>query len=220
MKSKAFTAIVVFVCLLLAGGGIYLFASRSKTEETVSPASQERKSLFPTTAPKLLTWDDPAGFTFQYDSELKIDNHPQDKVNYANLEITEAGKEGKILIMASDTKYKDVNEWVTKDAKLKGSNAIDTTMGSKPAKKIKIADSVKVVVGAIDDKILFTIEMDPTSMTLEAKNEKYFSTWQKRFDQIVSSYEFVYPTAAAQKSSPSTSGSSEGDIVEEEEIIE
>ncbi len=220
MKSKAFTIIVVFVCLLLAGGGIYLFGSRNKAQETVSPASQEKKSLFPTAAPKLLTWNDPAGFTFQYDSELKIDNHPEDKVNYANLEITEAGKEGKILIMASDTKYKDVNEWVTKDAKLKSSNAIDTTIGGKPAKKIKIADSVKVVVGVIDDKILFTVEEDPTTMTLEVKSEGYYSTWQKRFDQIISSYEFVYPTPAPQKSSPSTSGSSEGDIVEEEEIIE
>ncbi len=218
MKSKVFIIIIVFVCLLLAGGGIYLFTSRNKTEETVSPTSQEQELPQPTAAPKLLTWNDPAGFTFQYDSELKIDNHPQDKVNYANLEITEAGKEGKILIMASDAKYKDVNEWVTKDAKLKGSNAIDTTMGGKPAKKIKIADSVKVVVGVIDDKILFTIEMDPTSMTLEIKDKEYFSTWQKRFDQIISSYEFVYPTAVPQKSSPSTSGSSEGDIIEEEVI--
>ena len=202
MKSKAFIIAVVFVCLLLAGGGIYLFTSRNKTEETVSPASQEQKLPQPSAAPKLLTWNDPAGFTFQYDPELKIDNHPQDKVNYANLEITEAGKEGKVLIMAADTKYKSVSEWAAK--------AIDATLGGKPAKRIVTAGSDKVVVGTIDDKILFTIEMDPAGVT----------TWQKRFDQIISSYEFVYPTSAPGKSSPSTSGSSEGDIVEEEEIIE
>jgi len=208
MKSKVLL-IVVFVCLLLAGGGIYLFTSRSKTKETVSPASQEQILPKPTASPKLLTWNDPAGFTFQYDLGLEIDNHPEDEINYANLEITEPGQEGKILIMASDTKYKTVAEWAAK--------AVDTTLGGKPAKKVKFADSIKVVVGAIDDKILFTIEMGPTTMTTEVKSEEYLLTWQKRFDQIVSSFEFVYPTSVPSAGGNTSAG---GEIIEEEEIIE
>lgn len=196
MKSKALLVIIP-ICLLLVGGGMYLFTLRSKTKETVSPAGQEQKWPEPTVGPKLLTWNDPAGFAFQYDSGLEIDNHPEDKINYANLEITEPGKEGKIIVLAADTKYKSVSEWAAK--------AVDATLGGKPAKRIVTAGSDKVVVGAIDDKILFTVEMDLAGVT----------TWQERFDQIISSYEFVYPTAVPQKSSGSS-----GDIIEEEEIIE
>lgn len=201
MQKKVIIIFSVVGVLLVLAAGVWYLKMKSGNAEIVSPNSAETSKL-PTAAPKLLAWNDPAGFTFQYNGILKIDNHPEDKVNYANLEIKEPGKEGKILILASDTKYKDVSEWVAKDANLKGGNVVDITLGGKAAKKISLADSSKVIIGAIDDKILFTIELNSTSDTT-----------------IVSSFKFVYPTSAP-KTPAGGSSSTGSDIIEEEEIIE
>lgn len=207
MQKKLIVIFSVIGVLLVLAAGIWYLKMKSGNAEIVSPNGAETSKL--PTAPKLSVWNDPAGFTFQYDEILKIDNHPEDKINYANLELEESGKEGKILILASDTKYKDVSEWMAKDAKLKGGSAIDTALGGKTAKKVGVAGSSRVIIGAIDDKILFTIELDTTSMEMAVKSEDYLKNWQKRFDQVVSSFKFVYL------------GSSTGsDIIEEEEIIE
>jgi len=44
------------------------------------------------------------------------------------------------------------------------------------------------------------------------------SFWQNTFDQIVSTFTFVYPTSAP--ASKESGGSSDSDVIEEEEIIE
>ena len=50
---------------------------------------------------KLLSWDDPAGFTFQYAEGLTVNKHDEDKDNYAHLEITNASQPGKLIVWAN-----------------------------------------------------------------------------------------------------------------------
>ena len=202
MKSKVLFIGILAGIVLIAGLG-YFFLVRKSDNTTTSPVSQE---LPETTVPeKFLTWNDQAGFTFQYPEGLQSDKHEEDKENYSHIDFTKSGETGGILVMASDTKYKNVDEWVKADKTLAGGLVVDTTLGGKPAKKISFADSGKIIVGAIDMQILFTFQMTDTG-----------TYWKPIFDKIISTYEFVYPTAVPQKSS----GSSEGDIIEEEEIIE
>jgi len=202
MKSKVLFIGILVGIVLIAGLG-YFFLVRKSDNTTASPVSQE---LTATTVPeKFLTWNDQAGFTFQYPEGLQIDKHEEDKENYAHLDFSNSGNPGGILIMASDTKYKNVDEWVKADKTLSGGLVVDTTLGGKPAKKISFADSGKIIIGAIDMQILFTFQMTDTG-----------TYWKPVFDKIISSYEFVYPTSV-----PSAGGSSSGgEIIEEEEIIE
>lgn len=201
MKHQALLIILATVGIIILAGGIWWFA-RSK-KEVSSPVIPGSPETFPTTVKsKLLTWNDPAGFTFQYSSELSINNHPEDQVNYANLEITASGKTGSILIMASDTKLKKIVDW--EKTQTKSSAA---TLGGKEAKEISLSTG-ETAIGSIDSAILFTIKMTPG-------NDSVF--WQKNYDKIISSFGFWYPTPA-QSSSGGGGGSS--DIIEEEEIIE
>lgn len=214
--------IILGAVVVIGVGGLLWFKSKQTTSEVISPAQQQTSGVTPTQAEtKLLTWNDPAGLTFQYDSKLKIDNHPEDQVNYANLEIKQLGKEGKIIIMAADTKYTDLNDWVKKDKIFKDGSFVNTTLGSKEAKKVSIANSKRVVVGTINDAILFTIELDPTTATAVVPEESFYQNWEKSFEEIVSSFKFVTPTAApVSKVSGGSTGSTGSDVIEEEETIE
>jgi len=204
MKSKALF-IGIFAGVILIGGLGYLFFKGRNSSEVTSPIGQSQVEQ-PTISPKLLIWNDQAGFTFQYPEGLQIDKHDEDKENYAHIDFTKSGETGGILVMASDTKYKNVDEWVKLDKALTGGLVVDTTLGGKPAKKISFSDSGKVIIGAVDMQILFTFQMIDTGVY-----------WKPVFDKIISTYEFVYPTSI-----PSAGGSSagSGEIIEEEEIIE
>lgn len=199
MQKKVVIVLAIIVVIVL-GCGLWWFGGQSKKEPLVAPVVVEKST--PTVSPKILTWNDPAGFTFLYDASLKINNHPEDKENYANLTIT-GEKTGSITILASDTKLKSTADWEKGQTK-----AEKAVLGGKEAKLITL-NVGKTTIGAIDSGILFTIEMEPGSDSV---------AWQKHFDKIVSSWTFVYPTSV-----PASSGggqSSGGDIVEEEEIIQ
>lgn len=206
MKSKVFL-IAIPIGLILAGGALYFFLNNKK-EETVSPAVPTSTTITQTTqTPKNLLWEDQAGFSFEYPEGLVINKHPEDKENYANIDFTDSAKTGNIKIIAADTKLKTIKDWAKQKEGTTG-NSVDSTLGGKIAANITFSDSNKVIVGAIDQAILFTIELTPDSAG-------YF---KKVYDQILTSFEFVYPTQAP-VSGGNSSGSS-GDIIEEEEILE
>lgn len=155
---------------------------------------------------KIAEWKDPAGFVFEYPEKLKIDNHPEDKVNYANLEITDPPENGKILIMAKDTKYADVDVWVKTDKEIKEGKIEDVLLSGLKAKKIILSDG-RIMVGTIDEAILFTIEGD-------------FGQSQKLtniFEKIVESFKMVIPEVAEEETATSKNSSPD---IEEIEIDE
>lgn len=214
MKSKV---LIIIVAVILVGGGFFFFLSSGK--KTVSPLSESgpaEKNQIPTVASKpaveaLVEWKDPAGFTFKYAKELKINNHPEDKVNYANIDFTAEGKAGGIKILGEETKLTSLEQWLKNDKRVKGGSVIDSTLGDKVAKKVSVGGSGNIIIGALDTDMLLTIELTPDSTG-------YF---KKAFDQIVSSFEFDSSNSTSGSSQPATGGSSGGGIIEEaEEIIE
>lgn len=218
MKSKGVLLVTVVVTGLIV---VLFFIFIGKGKEKASPISSSPKEgavdQEPTLTPKvkILTWDDQAGFTFKYSEDLKIDSNPNDLVNYSNLDLSFANDvSGGIKVLAKDSIYKLLSDWIKKDKTLKDGNIIDTTLGGKDAKKIVFSDSGKEIIGTIDDNILFTVEVDyGTDKTLKGK-------WLEAFSQIVDSFEFVYPTPAASGRSSESINTSGEDVVEEEEIIE
>jgi len=212
MPKKVLIIVLAIVVVIGVVGGLLWFRSRQIAREVLSPA-EETSEITPTqTGAKLLTWNDPAGFTFQYPAEggIKINKHPEDNTNYANLDFYIEGKDGAVKILASDTKYKSAAEWATKEKRnlQVSGGGTEFTLSGKLARKIIFPDTLTTIVGTVDEEILFTIELVP--------DKEGF--WQKVFDQIVSTFKLVYPTAAP--ATKESGGSSDSDVIEEEEIIE
>lgn len=138
----------------------------------------------------LSTWEDPAGFSFQYPSATTIDKHPEDSANYANLTLTLPSTD-TIDIIVADNKFKNLDAWVGQNS------AIDTTLGGIPAKKI-IKEGI-TILACIDLEVLVTIK-------------------GKDISQIVDSWTFVYPTSIPSKVvvPPYSGPSDDGDVLEEE----
>ena len=193
MRNKIGLIIVVlFFSIILSGC--------EKTENPIVPTTSPPSPT--AVAVKTVNWEDPAGFVFEYPEGLKINNHPEDKINYANLEITDPQEDGKILIMAKDTKYANVETWVKTDKEIKAGKIEEALLAQLEAKKI-ILENGKIIVGTIDQAILFTVEGD-------------FSKSQKltgAFEKIIESFKMVIPEVEVEEAAPS--GNSGGLDIEE-----
>ncbi|HCM37357.1 MAG: hypothetical protein UV61_C0016G0007 [Candidatus Gottesmanbacteria bacterium GW2011_GWB1_43_11] len=196
--------------VLAVAAGVFIWLGKSKT-----PTSSSSKSSDLGIKPieNMITWSDPAGFTFNYPDTLKVDKHDEDQENYAHVELTDAAHPGKIIIWAKDlplTKSQvavaNVDEWVSADKQLASSNVLDTELGGQTAKKILVGQN-QLVLGAIYDGLLFTVEGELTDNAY----------WSKVYDQITSSFAFD-PTA---DNSSATGDSGATDVsVDEEEVVE
>lgn len=210
LKQKKVLIILAVVVVISVIGGLLWFRSRQTASEVLSPTEQTSEVTPAQTGANLLTWNDQAGFTFQYQPGIKINKHDEDQGNYAHLDLYLDSKDGVVKILASDTKYKTAEEWANKEKKSSQAEVeiMEATLSGKSARKITFSDTQTTTIGVVDEGLLFTIKLEPDK-------EGY---WQKIFDQTVSTFTLVYPTAA-----PSSQGSSAADdssVIEEEEIIE
>ncbi len=195
-------SIVLASCVLVAAFVVFRTRSARTTSNSVPTV---------TAAPKdMLTWEDPAGFSFTYPSDVFVNKHDEDTENYAHIEFTSATHAGNIIIWAKDTTYRTVSEWISGDKSLHTSPSVDTTLGGKPAKKIVLSDPTKkIIIGAIDEDVLVTIEAD-------IQTEQ--SYWQDISLGIAQSFAFFSPEEngdAAQQSA-----AEENFMVDEEEVLE
>lgn len=203
MKKKLFFPALLLV--LLAAGGI-LFLNRQGDKKP-----NEQINLTPTikeTQPSetFIEYTDPSGFSFSYPDNLSIEKSDiEDPNSYADLQIFSKDVNGSIKIRIEDTKFKSLDEWI------KSNNIPDTVvpmekkLGSLDAKEIKVSD--RLMLGAIDQKILFTLE-------LPLVEEKF---WMKVYEKILTDFTFVAPEAIES----SNTSVSESDITfEGEEVVE
>jgi hypothetical protein len=180
--------LMIVLAILVVSSTAFLIIKKNQT----STVSSEITTTSPTpTIVPLATWTDEAGFTFQYPESTKVDKHPEDTKNYANLTLTLPSSDTVNIIMADNT-FKDLNSWAGQNS------AIDTTLGGKSAKKI-IKDG-QTTVACIDNEVLVTIT-------------------GKDISTIVDSWTFVYPTSKATKTTNTTNtnvSNDSGDVLEEE----
>lgn len=201
---KKVIIIGVAVAAVLVG---LLFATfvlfKPKQEEPVSPAlpiGEPAVVLAP-----LVTWEDPAGFSFDYPGDLDTDPHEEDEENYAHLEFSADDHPGSIIIWMKDTTYKMIDDWAEKESEAASEQIFDTTLDGHEAKRVMFADG-RILTAALDQEVIVLVEMLP--------GDHQF--WTPIYDQIVSSFKFIpLPTKALQ---PQTGGTNE--IWEEEEVIE
>ena len=201
--------LVVGVVLILVGVGAGIYVLQSQGKQGTSPLTQ----IVPIIFNKLLTWDDPAGFTFEYPEDLVIDKHDEDQENYAHVELTHREHPGRVIVWAKDlpTNKKgvpvaDAGEWVSSSAQFANANVLDSRLGGQPGKKILVNMSPRtLVVGTIYDDVLWYIEGDNL-------DDEF---WSKAYETITTTFAFKpLPREGADTQSDG------GVVVDEEEVIE
>ncbi len=161
------------------------------------------------TTVNLTEWVDPAGFKFSYPAGLVLDPHQEDQENYAHLELVSSKNSGRLIIWSQATEDSDLEEWVASQPE--DIQILDTELAGLPAKKMAFAEPQKLVVAAIDVDALVLIEMYPESAA---------AYWQKVYDQIFASFEFIPLEGEAVESAP-VAPPAGGQVIEEaEEVIE
>ena len=184
MISKPISIALILV-LLIGGTAAFIFSKNTKTSKKTAIVPIVTPTPTPVT---LLTWVDEAGFSFQYPEGTTIDKHPEDTKNYANLTLTLPSQETVTVVMADNT-FKNLDAWVGKNS------AFDTTLDSRPAKKILEGD--QETVACIDNEVLVKIT-------------------GKNISGIVKSWAFIYPTPTVSKNTKPTTPAPDENVLEEE----
>jgi hypothetical protein len=193
--SKASIILILSFLFLLISGGVFLYDQGVlpeswfkglffKDETSQPPVDRGEDKLTVEEPIETERHQNPAGFAFDYNKELKLDDHPEDTVNYANIDLTAPNKKGLINITVNDTKYKDINDWVVNDKLASTGSQLDTQIAGLLAKKVILKDNNgEILAGFIDsDQVLYLITMKPE------KEEKF---WSKNLDLILDSFTLV-----------------------------
>lgn len=205
MKINPKSIAIITLIILLICTSIFVITKSTKPTKPTETNPPVTESI-PTNVPvKFLTWTDPSGFVFHYPENVKINNHPEDNTNYANLTLTDSNyPEESIDIIMQDDTYKTLDKWIASDKNLREGNIIDTIIGGKQAKKI--LTKTQTIIGVIDTNVLVTIKRSATlSRSLE-------TSWLK----ITDTFEFFYPSPTTSASKPVIDTSSSDDVLEEE----
>lgn len=209
MNRKYLLIAVSLAAIFVLIGGAVLLKSK-KGPSLISPVGLEEQQAEEIET-ELITWEDPAGFSFTYPENIEIDTHEEDEENYAHLELSFSSHPGGIIIWVKDMSYTDIKDWANQEA-TKGGQIFDTELGGEPAKKIAYSEPVKLVTATIDVDTLVLVEMTPDG-------EDY---WQKVHDEILSSFTFI-PLEGEKATAPGPwegEGGAGGIIEEAEEVIE
>ena len=158
-------------------------------------------------------WEDPAGFSFEYPKELKLNPHQEDKTSYAHLELTSPNQPGNITITVNDTDYPDIESWMSQDELVKEGSGLDTQVASMAAKKVAL-DNDREVTAFIDwDQVIYLVEAT-------GENQQY---WQAIYRHILDSFKLIPLEGETAEEFDNWLGgfdTSGADVVEAVEVIE
>lgn len=171
---------IILIFLILAAVALgFLVLSQGEQKKPASSAISEIRKNEPSNT--LLDYTDPAGFSFSYPDNLSIVKNETTDNKYADITLSSKDISGSLNLKISDSKFKTLDEWV----KLNKGTLKETNLGTLKAAEIKTSD--RLYLGALDQGILFTIEIP--------RVEEEF--WMKVYDKILSGFSFVAPADAA-----------------------
>lgn len=210
---KKFVAFIIIGGLVLGsiGAGAYLYFSGTG-RVTKAPIVSGSLILTPTIVSKLVTWDDPAGFTMQYPDGLTFNKHDEDTVNYAHVELTDSVHPGGLIVWVKDVPggVTDTASWGKKASLPSTAISFDTTLAGQSAQKILVSSPEKVVsVGVVYDGVLWYIEAKLT-------DEPY---WQSVYDGVVQSFTFK-PVSSQGAGNTTANPAGNDSVADEEEVLE
>lgn len=205
---KIFILCIVFA--LIAVILIFLLMVRGQKENSLSSPSvlkpqQAANKILPSST--YIEYADPSGFSFNYPDNLSITKNETDDQTYADLQLSALGVNGSLSFKITDSKYKSLDEYVLANKGTSKDEPKEVKLGSLKALEIKLND--RLLTGALDQGILFVVEMPLL--------EEEF--WMKVYNKILSDFTFAPP----QTESTVTQGgsTSTGEVIfEGEELVE
>lgn len=215
MEKRKITLIslgIIVILLVLISGVYFRYKFAAKV---VSPLTEIQPTSTP--AEESATWDDQAEFSFQYPKSLSLNPHPEDQENYAHVELTSATHSGSLVVWTKDTTAENIDDWAKQT---KTQNAIDSTLGGEPAKKISTnEENKKLTTTVIRNGYLYQIEVILADLP---DRQAGFDFWNKVYETVSSSFKF---TSSQDKQREDIQNEVEQEIggeevIEEEEIIE
>lgn len=178
---------VVFI--LIAGGSAGFFLTKK---------SKDQKNLeAPIITSKIkevneeTTYNDASGFSFKYPQSANVhDVTPQDSSYYSVLELASAERSGKIILTVKDTKFSDVDTWLSNDSvvpKTATSSGV-SSIGNIPAKKYEVMQGKEqlLLTAAVEDGVLYSIE-----------GPKDNGFWEKTYSNLLFSFAISKPTSVS-----------------------
>ncbi len=146
-------------------------------------------------------YEDPSGFNFSYPDNLSlVKNEAKTDRVYADIKLSLKDIDGSINIYISDSNFKTLDDWV-KANKTASQTTKETKLGSLEA--VELAGDNKVLLAALDQGVLFTIEQN-------LKND----FWMEIYSKILETFNFTSPAVNA-----SESASSDEVVFEGEEVV-
>ncbi len=172
--------------LLLAIGGIVILNPFKQKNLSSSENLNLAQSAPITFSKTTKTYTDPSGFSFIYPDNLSLlNNELKDENSYAELQLTASGASGSLVLKIADSKLVSLDEW----SKSKNSNPTEAPkemkLGNLKAQQVKNND--KLILGALDQGILFTIEVP------QGKDADF---WMKVLNIVMADFAFAPPQAA------------------------
>lgn len=191
---------VLILVIGAVGLGIWaVFFNKPKNTYT-SPVSIETKKVIKPSE-TFTQYSDPSGFTFSYPDNLSIKKNDTDDSTYADLVLSSSEVSGSLSLRVVDSKYKTLDDWVNLNKKAAKDAPKEVFLGKLKGLELTTAD--RLYFGALDQGILFTIEMPAIEQDF----------WMKVYSKVLADFSFTPPVAAGDTSS--------GDVsLEEEQVVE
>jgi len=177
MNKKVLVGFIAVTILAGVVGGFFIF---SQTQKVSSPlplenTKESKETVLPSAT--LKQYSDPAGFSFSYPDDLSLSVSDNiDTSTYADITLTSKKTNGTIRVIAIDTKFASVGDW------LKSTNAIsskEVTLAGFKASEVKKEDGL--LLTAVDSGVLFTLESS------FAGQDQF---WINVYNNILSSFSF------------------------------
>lgn len=158
---------------------------------------------------KTLTYEDWAGFKFDYPESLKIEEvEIDDKTVYSSLELTAANGE-KLNLRVADAEFKNIGEWQKEfEKKYLVTLVKDVLWEEMAARQLVYGAPKRLMTIAIDNGVLYSLD--------SLKDEYEF--WEKTQNSIVNS--FMFTQTAENQAKPAVTPEANEEIVLVEETIE
>ncbi len=199
MSKKKVLVLGVIVIMII---GFLVFRPGGQKIASTSPIEPAKKA-----EPSLtfLPYTDPSGFSFNYPDNLSIAKNDTDDKTYADITLSSKDVNGSLNLKITDSKYTGLNDWLKVSSSSAKEAPTEKKLGSLKAMEIKTED--RLILGAIDQGIFFTIEMP--------RIEEAF--WMKVYAKVLADFSFVSPTSTTSQDS---GNSSSGVTFEGEDVVE
>lgn len=151
-----------------------------------------------------IEYTDESGFSFSYPDNLSITKAEiEDPNTYADLQLYSKEISGSLNLKIADSKLKSLDDWLRANKISSASASAQKKLGNLKALEIKTPD--RLMLGSLDQGVLFTIEMPLIEQDF----------WDKVYERVLSNFTFVQPDLS------NAAPDSYSDVVfEGEEVVE